>query len=126
MAHKRLTFDQVNQMRTMVKNGAIPEDIAKHFGLSISSVHNYKNRFKSEGLSFPTVRGKRPMGSIETKNIVSEPKVQSTPAAASANTPPSKKAEKEAFKFIVNGTSVKISANAKDISIDKGSIEVNF
>lgn len=118
MAHKRLSHDQVEQMKQMVKNGNAPEDIAKHFGVAISSVHNYKARFKADGVKFPSVRGKRPTGSLETVTAVSKPMGQITSNNQQINT--------EEYKFIVNGTSVKISGHAKNISIDKDSMEINF
>ncbi len=119
MAHKRLSIEQVSQMKTMVKNGAAPEDIAKHFGIAVSSVHNYKARFKSEGLNFPTVRGKRPTGSVEVKNTTSHKPMGQISSAAT-------KVDKDGYKFIVNGTSVQVSGSAKNINIGKDSMEINF
>ena len=118
MAHKRLSLDQVEQMKQMVQQGTAPEDIAKHFGVAISSVHNYKARFKAQGVNFPSVRGKRPTGSVETVTAVTKPigQINSTPQQINA----------EEYKFIVNGTSVKISGHAKNINIDKDSMEINF
>lgn len=112
MASKRLSLDQINEMKTMVTKGVAPEDIAKHFDIAISSVHNYKNRFKSEGLDFPSVRGKRPTGSVEVNNT------------ASNTVQPIKSSED--YKFVVNGISVQISSEAKDVQIDKHSIKINF
>ena len=119
MANKRLSMEQINQMRTMVKNGTGPEDIAKHFNIAVSSVHNYKARFKSEGLNFPIVRGKRPTGSVE----VDSPIIQKPVGQIRS---PLTKVTDGRYKFIVNGTSVQISNNAKNINIDKDSMEINF
>lgn len=118
MAHKRLSLDQVEQMKQMVKQGTAPEDIAKHFGVAISSVHNYKARFKADGVKFPSVRGKRPTGSVEAVTPVSKTIGQINSTAQQINA--------EEYKFIVNGTSVKISGHAKNINIDKDSMEINF
>jgi hypothetical protein len=118
MAHKRLSHDQVEQMKLMVKNGNSPEDIAKHFGVAISSVHNYKARFKADGFKFPSVRGKRPTGSVETIRPVSN--------ATGQISSPSQQINSEEYNFIVNGTSVKISGHAKNININKDSMEINF
>lgn len=117
MANKRLTPDQIQQMKSMVQNGTAPEDIANHFKIAISSVHNYKKRFKTEGVSFPTVRGKRPTGSVDlpvrnhnNHNTIGQIKSE----------------HQDAYKFIVNGVSVEISAQAKKVSIGKNSMEINF
>lgn len=119
MAHKRLSLEQVDQMKQMVQRGTAPEDIAKHFGVAISSVHNYKARFKAEGVNFPSVRGKRPTGSVETKSTIHKPIGQ-----IKSSTPP--EIDGEGYKFIVNGTSVQISGHAKNINIGKDSMEINF
>jgi hypothetical protein len=116
MANKRLSAEQIQQMKQMVQTGISPEDISNHFKIAISSVHNYKKRFKEEGVNFPTVRGKRPTGSIETTlgnnnhNTIGQFKNQIT----------------DGYKFIVNGVSVQISAQAKKVSIGKDSMEINF
>lgn len=65
MAHKRLSTDQMEDMKNMVVKGVSPEDISKHFHIAISSVHNYKKRFKQQGLKFPVVRGSRPTGNVD-------------------------------------------------------------
>jgi hypothetical protein len=98
----------------MVKQGVAPEDIANHFGIAISSVHNYKNRFKAEGLDFPSVRGKRPTGSVEVNHT--SPGGSEVPIIKSTGE----------YKFVVNGISVQISSEAKDVRIDKDGIKINF
>lgn len=119
MAHKRLSLQDVEHMKSMVQKGVAPEDIAKHFNISISSVHNYKARFKQQGVSFPDVRGKRPTGSVDMKPFAPAKQaadVQTTPAAVTG----------EGMNFVVNGVSVQVSAEAKNVNITKGSIEINF
>jgi hypothetical protein len=116
MANKRLTAVEIQRMKTMVANGTAPEDIAKTFGMAISSVHNYKKRFKDQGLKFPSVRGKRPTGSIEPVSNVSK-HVQSASSSI---------AQQDGFKFVVNGVSVQISDQAKNVTIGKDKIEINF
>ena len=115
MANKRLSAVEIQQMKTMVANGTAPEDIAKTFGMAISSVHNYKKRFKDQGLKFPSVRGKRPTGSVEPVNNVSK-HVQSVSSLS----------QQDGFKFVVNGVSVQISDQAKNVTIGKDKIEINF
>jgi transposase len=122
MANKRLSLEDIQQMKTMVQKGVAPEDIAKHFSIAISSVHNYKNRFKAEGMNFPTVRGKRPTGSVDIqskdpgktseKHVASE--LKQTPTMESS------------MNFVVNGVTVHVSAEAKEVNISKNNIEINF
>lgn len=113
---KRLSIQQIEEMKTMVANGQAPEDIAKYFNVAVSSVHNYKARFKAEGLQFPNMRGKRPTGSVKP---VSKP-------VSVVGVVNQSKQNKENFKFIVNGVSVQISAQAKSVNIDKDTMEINF
>lgn len=121
MANKRLSLEQVNQMKQMVQTGVAPEDIAKHFKIAISSVHNYKARFKAEGVKFPSVRGKRPTGSVAAQ---SQPTHK--PMGQIVSAPASTSVSGEVYKFIVNGTSVQISGHARNINIDKDSMEIKF
>jgi transposase len=116
MANKRLLLADIQQMKLMVQNSVAPEDIAKHFNIAISSVHNYKNRFKQEGLKFPNVRGKRPTGSVEVQSVtpVSETKKEIQVSTQSA------------MNFVVNGVSVQVSGKAKNVNISKDHIEINF
>lgn len=110
---KRLSFEQIEVMKSLVKQGTAPEDIAKKFNVAVSSVHNYKARFKAEGMVFPNVRGKRPVG---VKKLA-EPK-QTTGVVA--------KTDDDSFIFIVNGVSVQVSAQAKSVNIDKNTMEIKF
>lgn len=48
----------MKELQKMVMKGVYPDDIAKHFNIAISSIHNYKNKFKKEGLKFPSIKGK--------------------------------------------------------------------
>jgi hypothetical protein len=119
MANKRLSLEDIQQMKSMVQKGIAPEDIAKHFNIAISSVHNYKNRFKQEGVKFPDVRGKRPTGSVEvqSKAITTPAQVSNEPQAVSAQS---------GMNFVVNGVPVQVSAEAKNVNITKNSIEIKF
>lgn len=123
---KRLTPVQTEEMKKMVVKGVAPEDIANHFGIAISSVHNYKKRFKDEGMSFPSVKGKRPAGQVQnaagsvpgfkhTGNVISKAQSRSMPSASSQN-----------LRVIVNGVSIEVSAGAKSVNINKDHIEVKY
>lgn len=121
MAKKRLSLEDIQQMKSMVQKGIAPEDIAKHFNIAISSVHNYKNRFKQEGLKFPDVRGKRPTGSVEVQSQT----VSSTTAVAEEKQQASATMQ-SGMNFVVNGVPVQVSGEAKNVSITKNSIEIRF
>lgn len=123
---KRLSIEQIEQMKAMVLKGTAPEDIAAQFNIAVSSVHNYKNRFKEEGLKFPNIRGRRPQRNLPAPV---QTKQQITPVQKEAKS--SKQVtgvvqDQEQFKFIVNGVSVQVSGNAKSVNINKDSFEVNF
>ena len=123
MANKRLSLEDIQKMKDMVKRGVAPEDIAKHFNIAISSVHNYKNRFKAEGLSFPTVRGKRPTGSVQVQSKTTAIKpVKEVSAQAKQKV----SMEQNPMHIVVNGVSVQVSAEAKNVNITKDGIEVKF
>lgn len=124
MALKRLTLQDVDQMKSMVQRGVAPEDIAKHFKIAISSVHNYKKQFKQQGVKFPDVRGKRPTGSV---GEVSKPITMLRQVDQQAQQQQQSSAAAESsMNFVVNGVQVQVSAGAKNVNISKGNIEVNF
>ena len=125
MANKRLSIAEIEQMKKMVQHGTAPEDIAKHFGVAISSVHNYKNRFKAEGMTFPSVRGKRPTGA-PTTDYRSPAAESNRPVSQATLGQISSQDQTSGFKFIVNGVSVQISSAAKSVNIGKDSLEVKF
>lgn len=119
MANKRLSLQDIEHMKAMVKEGVAPEDIAKHFSIAISSVHNYKGRFKAEGMEFPNVRGKRPVGSVQ---IPSKKVYQFSKEEQAA---PKDVAENK-YSFTVNGVLVQVTGVIQSVNITKDSIEVKF
>lgn len=121
---KRLSIEQIEQMKTMVKNGEKPEDIAKHFGVAISSVHNHKAKFKAEGLEFPNVRGQRPVGEVSTKNTVKTPKaVQKVKQVKSVD---SVQSNRKSFDIVMNGVQISISGDARNVNINPNRLEIDF
>ena len=123
MANKRLEMHQINEMKEMVAKGVYPEDIANHFGIAVSSVHNYKKRFKDEGLKFPSVKGKRPSNSLKPEDVL--PKEKQVPNS-SHNSIIGVVNGNESYKFIVNGISIEIGEGAKSINIGKDHMEIKF
>lgn len=120
MANKRLSLQDVEELKKMVQTGVAPEDIANHFGMAISSVHNYKKKFKADGMVIPSMRGKRPVGSVDGIAPVNQ---SSRPLIGQMGTPTM---QGDNYKFIVNGVSVQISGQAKNVNIGKDHMEINF
>lgn len=123
MANTRLTDKQIEEMKTMVQKGVYPEDIAKHFKIAVSSVHNYKARFKSQGLKFPSVKGKRPANSLKPEESLNKSQNSSNNLPDSAQL---KNENGSHYKFVVNGISIEIGSGAKSINIGKDSMEIHF
>jgi hypothetical protein len=125
-----ITAKQMQLFTTMVNEGVAPEDIAKTFGIAVSSVHNYKKKLKNDGVVFPDVRGRRPSGNInsfvdlynelvEDKGAISNEEVRNSSEKSNE--------EAEGYKIVINGTQFFISSSAKEVHINgKDSIEVNF
>lgn len=124
MAKKRLLLQDIELMKAMVVKGVAPEDIAKHFNIAISSVHNYKNRFKQDGVKFPDVRGKRPTGSVDVSSS-QDVKISDAGKSVSAESRQNTAVE-STMNFVVNGVVVHVSKGAKNVNINKDSIEINF
>lgn len=119
---KRLSVQQIAEMKEMVIRGEKPDDIAKHFNIAVSSVHNYKARFKAQGESVPNVRGQRPKGSVKPVAVSSTYQVE---RPNTRNTKTTKQTD-DRFNFVVNGISVQISSQAVSVNIDKNKMEINF
>lgn len=119
---KRLTSDEVRQMKDLVVKGVAPEDIARQFDVAISSVHNYKKKFKEEGIQFPSVKGKRPTGSISAPSTLPKTSTEPKSAIRSGNSNP----QAGGMQFIINGTTVNITGQATNVTIGKDSMEIKF
>lgn len=125
MANKRLDVQEVSEMKEMVKQGITPEEISKHFGIAISSVHNWKNKFKQEGITFPSVKG-RPKP--DAPKIAAPVKSRVQPGT---KTVPNKSvigvvAQAQPLKLIVNGVSIQIEASARSVDISGEAIKIDF
>jgi hypothetical protein len=121
MSNKRLTPDQIEQVKQMAINGVAPADIAAHFKIAISTVHNHKSKFADAGVVMPNVRGQRPSGSVGGNDdadtqLFNNPSVLGKITATGNN----------AYRFILNGTRINISAEAAEINITKEGVEINF
>jgi len=96
----------------MVTQGITPEEISKHFGIAVSSVHNYKRQLKDAGVSIPDIRGKKPSDkdgpAVETLHAI-------TPAK---NAP--------GFTVIINGISIYVANSAKHVSVGPDTLTVSF
>lgn len=133
MANKRLAPSQVEEMKNMVIQGVYPEDIANHFNIAVSSVHNYKTRFKEDGVKFPSVKGKRPAGAIKPEDTLTKsvkqtirPDINLSKRNQTNITGVLDGYSDNVYKFIVNGVSVEIASGAKYVNIGKDSMEIRF
>lgn len=135
MANKRLSKEEIAQMKHMVLDGVSPEDMSKHFNIAISSVHNYKKRFKDEGLSFPMIRGQRPTGDINPpkRDLMKEldqverkanHMVNNSDSMLEAVSSMNNNNEVSDYKFFVNGKLIEIKGDISNIILKKNSIEI--
>jgi len=118
MKYKRLSKAEIEEMKVMVQKGTAPEDLARHFGIAISSVHNYKKQFKADGVEFPNVKGKRPTGMAKPSGVVAGKN-----QVAKTDTP---QPIHSGYMFVVNGVSVQVDGTAKNVVIGNGTIQIDF
>ncbi len=110
----------MEQIKTMLQEGVKPEEIAEKFGVTVASVNNYKKKFRDAGMSFGSgsKRGRKakPAVSKDDEEESSAPIGQIGKGKNAA----------QAYRFIINGVSVEISGQARNINIGKNSMEINF
>jgi DNA-binding NarL/FixJ family response regulator len=130
MSNKRLTPEQLEEIKQMVINGVYPDDIAKHFGVAVSSVHNYKNRFKLDGITFPSIKGKKPHNAPKPDEVSEKINVISDFKNGLSNHDIigvlDRNDNKQDYKFIIGGLSVIISKKAKTVTITDDHVEIKF
>lgn len=112
---KRLTEEQVQELKLLVIDGYTPEEIAKRYNIAVSSVHNYKNRFRRQGIEFPSVRGYRPGRRQVETTLAEEPLPTQIDVA-----------ETENIRFVVNGIIVDVEPGVQRVHIDKNKIEITY
>lgn len=113
MAKKKISDEQIAEMKKMVASGSTPEEISKHFNIGVSSVHNYKRMLKKEGLDVPDVRGKRPA-------TIKKSYVQAI------TTPVIDNEQANVIKLTINNTLFVISSRAKSVVIGHDSLDISF
>ena len=115
----------MEQIKTMLQEGIKPEEIAEKFGVTVASVNNYKKKFRDAGMSFGS-GSKR--GRKAKTAAVSEGGETNAPAPIGqiGRSKASTNANAQAYRFIINGVSVEISGQARNINIGKNSMEINF
>lgn len=59
MKTKALNNVQQEELKNMILQGKLPSELKEIFGVSISTIHNYKKELKKRGLQFPNLKGKR-------------------------------------------------------------------
>lgn len=122
MARNKISIEDMEQIRTMLQEGTKPEEIAEKFGVAVSSVNNYKKKFRDEGMSFGSgsKRGRK------AKTVSSDEGEQPAVAPIGQIGKTKAKGSEQAYRFIINGVSVEISGQARNINIGKNSMEINF
>ena len=110
----KLSKQQLEEMKQMISKGIAPEAIPNHFDVTISNVHDYKAKFKKEGLEIPNLKGRRPPGSVEQ------------PAVPGNNYVPEYQVSGQDMRVVVNGVPVTIHGQAKNVTISNGSLKVDF
>ena len=127
MARQKVSAEDMEQIKTMLQEGIKPEEIAEKFGVTVASVNNYKKKFRDAGMSFGSgsKRGRKAKTAAvsedgETNATAPIGQIGRGKASASAN------ANAQAYRFIINGVSVEISGQARNINIGKNSMEINF
>lgn len=127
---KKLDTGQIEQLKGMVVQGVAPEDISQHFGIAISSVHNYKNRFRQEGIDFPSVKGKRPQGEVTRPAGAAHYRASGVHTPNTSFHTPIGSTQPhigdDSHRFVVNGVEIHISSDVKSVNIGKNSMEINF
>jgi predicted transcriptional regulator len=121
MARKSLSTEQIQRMKDLLQEGKLPEDISKEIGVAVSSVNNYKKRFRDEGVVMPSKRADRVK---KSKKIAKDTPVHSIGQITASVSEHSRSTQ--AYRFIVNGVSVEISGQAKNINIGPNRMEISF
>lgn len=118
MPTKKVTPKEIEKMKRMVVQGVYPADIAERFKMAVSSIHNYKKRFRDEGLEFPSLRGKRQdfYASLEQPQ---KPQRDETQMELNFHNP-------DNYTFVVNTVEVEVSKDARHVNIDKDKMEITF
>jgi len=111
MKGKKLSDDQVNDLKEMLLEGQTPQDAANHFNVAVSSIHNYKKILREQGIELPNVRGQRPRGndSSITTTVLNQDQ--------SLN---------DFLVIKVQGVQVHVQNTAKSISVESNTITVRF
>jgi hypothetical protein len=139
MANKRLTDKQKEELKKLALKGVAPKDIADYFGIAISSVHNIKKQFTENGVKFPDVKGQRPTGNlgkaspsagkpqeVQPSGSFNNLAASVVPINAPQHNEPSLQIAASGLDVTVNGVTVHVEPGAKNVTIAKGSINIDF
>ena len=118
MPKRKITPKEIDKMKRMVVQGVYPGDIAERFHMAVSSIHNYKKKFKEEGLDFPSLRGKR---EIFYKSLEQPERIQKDETQMELNFH-----NPENYTFVINTVEIEVSKDARHVNIDKDKMEVIF
>lgn len=120
---KSVTPAQLEEIKSMAIEGIGPQKIADQYGISVSAVHGYKQRFKSEGVNIPSVRGRQPgvKPSGEIRAVAEHKHPASVRSARQTNI-----TAQNSNTFIINGIPVNITNQAKSVNINKTNDGITF
>lgn len=121
MAYKKLNEKQLHTMKNLLMSGETPSAVAKLFNIGVSSVYNYRNAFRKEGLVFPVVKGKRP-DTIPPSNLENlQDTLEIGPMLDII-----KSVDGSYYRLNVNGTEFLIPQSAKKVTLDKGGLVIKL
>lgn len=118
MPTKKISPEEIKKMKRMVVQGVYPADIAERFNMAVSSIHNYKKKFREEGLEFPSLRGKR-QEFYQSLEQPEKPQRDETQMQLNFHNP-------DNYTFVINSVEVEVSKEARHVNIDKDKMEVQF
>src|SRR5690606_22873461 len=117
-----LSEKDIELLKILLIKGAYPDDIAKYFNISISTVHKYKSDFvKNENLNFPSISGRKPNNAPKIEDLIKEiSKEKEEEKSEEINS------EQISYKFVINGITVEITGVTNKIDISKEGIDIKF
>jgi len=123
MAKKRLEGEALREFEKLVLAEKTPEDIARHFDIAVSSVHNYKRAMKERGIEIPNVRGKRPQG-FAPRPVMPRFVRGDYPTEATQND--STSYGSGFIEFLVDGKPIMVPKNVKSIKMENNQVILEY
>lgn len=120
--YNKLSEKDIELLKILLIKGAYPDDIAKYFNISISTVHKYKSDFiKNENLNFPSISGRKPNHAPKIEDLIKEISKEKEGEKSEEIG-----SEQISYKFVINGITVEITGVPNKIDISKEGIDIKF